>query len=167
MPRALAARQALPLPLKPSSQPGVVLHPAHDVCSAHGTGLACYFMPILEQDQCGNAANIEPRAQTGHCFGVYLCQPYVWLQLGSRLYIGRRHGATRPAPGSPEIDQYRDLVAADVFVKCGFVQGRRVPIKQRLFATAASRRAAKLVCPYTVGGMAVRANDVEQVGHFT
>ena len=162
---ATPGHPAQPAPVEPLSQPGVVLHPAHDVCRAHGTRLARYFMPIPEQGQCGNAANIEPRAQVGHGFSVYLDQPDVWLQLCRCLHIGRCHGTAGTAPGGPKIDQHRDLVAADVFVKRRFVERCRVPVKQRLFAAAASRRAAKLVCPDTVGGVAVGANDVEQISH--
>ncbi len=70
------------------------------------------------------------------------------------------------APRGPTIDQHGDLVAADVFVKSGFVQVGGVSVKQGFFTLAAGGRAAELIGADAVGGVAVGANDVACISHI-
>ena len=65
------------------------------------------------------------------------------------------------APRRPKVDQYRDLAAANVLVKRSFVECSWVASKKRCLATAAAGVAGELVGVDSVGGVAVRADDME------
>ena len=137
------------------------LHPAHDISGAHGTCLARHFATVFEQCQGWNTANRIARAQVGNGLGVNLGKPHFGFQLYASLLVRGRHLATRTAPRRPKIDQYRNLAAANVFVKSGFVKCCRMPCEQRLLATAASGVTGELVSLDAIGSLAVRADDVQ------
>ena len=141
------------------------LCPAHNVGSAHGPGLARHLFAVIKERQRRDAANVKARTQIGHCFSVHFCKAYLGLKLRCGLLIGWRHLAAGTAPWGPEINEYRYLVAADVFVKGCFVKRRGMRIEESLLAIAASGVIAKLVCLQPIGGVAVRADDVDWFSH--
>ena len=87
------------------------------------------------------------------------------LQLGCRLHVAGRHLAARAAPRRPKVNQQRDLVELQVLEKCSLGQVNRLASKQRLLALPAVGRAGKLVCTHAVGGLAMRADDVQGFAH--
>ena len=68
--------------------------------------------------------------------------------------------ATRAAPRRPEVNQQRDLVELQVFVKRGLGQVNRLASEEQLIALPAVMCAGKLVRMLAVGGLAMRADDV-------
>lgn len=118
-------------------------------------------MAVLEQCQRRDAADCVAHTEFGNGLGVDLGQPYSGFQLCAGLLVGGRHLPTGAAPWGPEVDQHRDLASANVLVKRGFVECRRVASKKRLLATAAIGVAGELVGVDAAGGVAMRAHDVQ------
>ena len=144
----------------------VGLRPAHDVVGgAQGAGAAGHFHAALEQRQRRDAADVEACRQILMVLGVDLDHPHPRLQLGGGLLEGRGHHAARAAPRRPEVHQHRDLAAADVAVKGGFVQRDRRAGEQRPVAAAAVGLAGQVVGVDAVGGVAVWTNDVQRFTH--
>jgi len=144
----------------------VGLRPAHDVVGgAQGAGATRHFHTALEQRQRGDAADVEARRQVLMVLGVDLGHPHPRLQLGGGLLEGRGHHAARAAPRRPEVHQHRDLAAADVAVKGGFVQRDRRAGEQRPVAAAAVGLIRQVVGVDAVGGVAVWTDDVQRFTH--
>ena len=113
------------------------------------------------------AQTLEQARAAARCVRIdYEPQPaefdlHARLQLGSGLFIGRRHHAAGAAPGRPEIDQHRQLAARDVPFEVGRTQVGRMAGEQRLVATAAVGALAQVRGLDTVGGVAMRTHDVQ------
>ena len=109
--------------------------------------------------------DVEALTQSLHLFGVDLGQPHGRFELGGRLFKCGRHLAARTAPGGPEVDQYRDVVAPDMALERRRVQRRRVRGEKRLVATTAVGRILQVGCGHPICRVAVRANNMCGIGH--
>ena len=136
------------------------LRPAHDVGRAHGARLPSDFTAASKQRQRRDAADVETRTEILLRLGIYLGEPHRRLQLRGCLLEGGRHLPTWPAPRRPEIDQNRYVVSGDVAVERRFVQRHRMRIEQWLMALAAVGCVGAIGVSNTVGGVAMRANNV-------
>jgi len=77
------------------------------------------------------------------------------------LLIGWGHHATGATPRCPKINQDRQMAAANVFVKVGFIEGQRMALKQGPMALTAIRRMSLIRNTHPVGGVAMRTNNVQ------
>ena len=73
--------------------------------------------------------------------------------------------AAGSTPGGPEVDQHWYVAAADVPLEGGFVQRDRMRGEQGLVALAAVGLVIEVVERQSVGGVAVRADDVLGSAH--
>jgi hypothetical protein len=89
------------------------------------------------------------------------------LKFGSSLLECWRHHFAGPAPRRPEIDDNRDVTAADMFLKTRIGQLGRMAIENLFTAPAAFRARGEAVSRQTVGRTAARADNVFRVGHET
>ena len=90
------------------------LYPAHDVGSTHRARLSGDLAATAKQCQRRNTAYTEARAERLLGLGVDLGQANARLEFARRLFELWRHHFAGPAPGRPEIDQHRNISAADV-----------------------------------------------------
>jgi len=148
------------------SESAVGLHPAHDVGSAHGAGLARDFASRFEDDECRNTADLVTGRRCLVLFRIQLRQPYGWFQLGSRLFERWRHHLAGPAPRRPEIDDDRNVTAADVGLEVRVGEFYRVAGKQRCAAFATAGAFRKTCMRYPVYRCAVRTDNVYRLSHF-
>ena len=60
-------------------------------------------------------------------FGIELQQAKPRFEFGGGALVSRRHGTARPAPRSPEIDENRNIVAADLALERRGIDRDRFP----------------------------------------
>ena len=127
--------------------------------------LAGNFSAAAKQRQGRYAADAEARGQCLLRLGVDLGQAYLGLEHPGGLYKGGRHLPARAAPWRPEVDQHRDVAAADVTVEARGVEVDRVGREQRLRALAAAWGIDKTGSGYAVDRIAMGADQVQGGGH--
>src|ERR1700733_8824723 len=78
-------------------------------------------LALFERDQSRNAANAEARRNRRLLVDIDLGEAGARFELLRGAVEDRRHRATRPAPGRPEVDDQRHVVALDMLVEglCG------------------------------------------------
>lgn len=141
------------------------LNPTHDILRRHGTRLSCYLAPASEKSQSGNAADTVLGSQRRLSLGVHLGQARVRLQHARCLDEGRRHHLAGPAPGRPEIHQYRDLIAVEVSGESSGREFHRLAGEQRLVALSTIGLLVESCSRHTVDRVTAGANKVQGVAH--
>src|SRR4029079_18915906 len=96
-----------------------------------------------KEDERGDAANAEPRRGLRARVAVDLGEDRLALQLPSRPLDMRRHRPARAAPGGPEVDDDRQLVASDEALEVRIVDRDRLSVEQGGGGTAAHRLSAR------------------------
>jgi hypothetical protein len=139
--------------------------PCDDACHVHRAGLTRDFLPILEEGQCGNAADVVCRCEIARFLGVDLGDAEIGLESLRGLFIRWRHGAAGTAPGRPEIDQHRDVVARDVLREPDAVHVDRLCNEEIVRASAAGRMFRETVGRQSVDRIAMRTDDMQGIGH--
>jgi hypothetical protein len=81
------------------------------------------------------------------------------------LFKGRCHHFAGAAPGRPEIDQYRDIAAFDVFLEAAGSQFQRVAAEQAVVAFAATGIVLQPITRHAIHGETMGANDVLLICH--
>lgn len=137
--------------------------PALDADGVHGAGLALDFSAAHEQDQRGDAADVEALAEGGFVLGVDLGEAHGGHG-GGGLGEGRGHHLAGAAPWRPEVHHHRNVVARDVLLGVVYCQPHWLAAEQRLVALAAIGRVGQAAGRYAVGGGAVRTDQVQGGG---
>jgi len=130
-------------------------------------GLAGKFTPVAEQCQRGDALYAVLGGNGLLVFGIQFYHPDPGLQPGRSLFVGRCHHLAGAAPGCPEVGQYRDVAAFDLFAKAARGQINRVRGKQVLVAFATAWTVMQAGRLQTIYGIAVRTDDVLWITHVT
>src|ERR1700728_243357 len=95
----------------------------------HGPRLAGDFLARAENDQRGNAANIEACRGRGLVLGVQLGEAQFGFELPCRRLVERRHGNAGAAPGCPEVHDNGQGAARQMPVEIGLGQFDRLPLE--------------------------------------
>jgi len=136
------------------------LHPAQKGGEIHGADSPRDFFPVLEDDGGRNALNAELLSNQGLGFRIDFGEAKPRLQLSGGLMEDRSHHLARPAPGSPEIHNYRNFVARNIFVKIGASELNGSGYKQFVFASSAFGVASPAGALQTISGATMGTNNL-------
>jgi hypothetical protein len=98
-----------------------------------------YFAAALKNDQRRDASDAVATGDLLGALGVELRESHARLQLRGRAGEVRCHGAARPAPRSPEIDDDGDFASVDLSLEIRRSEFGRVAIEKGLLAVSANR----------------------------
>src|ERR1019366_3753158 len=122
--------------------------------------LARDLATALENDQCGDASNAVAAGDLLRAFGVELGESHAGFQRRGRAREVRRHGAARPAPRSPEVDDDGNLAPVDLSVETRGGELNRMAIEQAFLAAPANRAVDQAGLGHPVDGVAGRTGEV-------
>lgn len=111
--------------------------PVDNLISGHGSRLSGNLFAMMKENHGGNGLDGELAGQDLFRFGIDLGQADMGFKEAGGLVKGRGHHFTGPAPGRPEIDEDRDVIAADVAREKGACQINRGAGEKGLGAFAA------------------------------
>jgi hypothetical protein len=122
-------------------------------------------LALFERNQSRNTANAEAGGDRRLLVDIDLGEAGARLELLRRLVEDRRHHTARPAPGRPEVDDQRHVVALDMLVEglCG--QSDRLAGEQVRLAGAALGLGRGTVGGDAVDRGAMGTDDVRGFGH--
>jgi hypothetical protein len=95
----------------------VPFDPGAERARRHGAAVARQFPSAAHEDHRRYRLDVIARGERGLGVGVDFGEAETRFEFLCRAFEHGRHGAARPAPGSPEIDQQRQIGSAGVAVK--------------------------------------------------
>src|SRR5580692_7883761 len=123
----------------PKTQASDRLEPARNRRGIHRACVARGLLAATEHDHRRDAAYVETRCGRGLILGIQLRKTKLGFQCRRARLVIRRHGDARPAPRRPEIDDQRQIAAADVLVEIGGGQLDGLAREQGMVAFRAAR----------------------------
>lgn len=143
----------------------ILPYPANNVGGAHGSRLTCNLAAIPENDHRRDTPDTVLRGDVLFGVRVQFDESGTGSKLGRCLRKRGRHHLAWPAPGCPEVDDHRDVVARNVSTKIGASQLRRMRREQRLSALAANGILGKSHGRYAIDDMAMGTDDMLWLAH--
>ena len=137
----------------------VLFYPAQDIRCTHRARLASDFSAAHEQGKRWNALNSIVRCNFGLVLRIKLGKPHLGLELLRGLLEGGRHALARSAPGGPEIDQQRNIIAAHMLLKTIAIEFERMTDEDRFSALAAAGVISKTARRNAINCGTVRADN--------
>src|SRR5579859_5564626 len=143
----------------------IASYPARNRSRAHRTRLPRNFAPPAEQGHGRNTTDIEALRKILRYFGVDLHQANRGFEHSGCSFEFRRHRPAGPAPRRPEVDHDRKVAVGDMPVEARFIQFDRMAVEQGLVAVAAAWPGCRARCGHAIGGIAMRADNMDGGAH--